>query len=172
MEDASNIVRVPCGDVELALHDFGGSGPVLLLAHANGFPAMCYEPLVPTRSPPLPSQGSFLSLTSPAICGVGGLPVAVRESTFGVHSHPTSLTYVSCPCSHVVLRVVSLVTLLSRPSSRAFPPQRFPFGQSGLTLADKAMADVSWGPYSPHPFRPPLVFELHLPTLSSSPISL
>lgn len=50
MPESSNIVRVPCGDVELALHDFGGCGPILLLAHANGFPAMCYEPLVPPQS--------------------------------------------------------------------------------------------------------------------------
>eukprot|EP00884_Botryococcus_braunii_P009268 jgi/Botrbrau1/18342/Bobra.0179s0069.1 len=42
---SANIIWVPCGSVQLALHDFGGSGDTLIIAHANGFPAMCYEPL-------------------------------------------------------------------------------------------------------------------------------
>lgn len=32
--------------VELALHDFGGSGPTLLLCHATGFNAPAYRPMV------------------------------------------------------------------------------------------------------------------------------
>lgn len=42
----SNIIWIPCGNVQLALHDFGGYGDTLIIAHANGFPALCYEPLV------------------------------------------------------------------------------------------------------------------------------
>ena len=37
---------VPVGDTKLALHDFGGSGPALLILHCNGFPARAYLPLV------------------------------------------------------------------------------------------------------------------------------
>jgi pimeloyl-ACP methyl ester carboxylesterase len=39
-------VRVSSTDgVELAVHDFGGRGPDLLIAHATGFLALAYEPL-------------------------------------------------------------------------------------------------------------------------------
>jgi hypothetical protein len=37
---------VPVGDTKLALHDFGGDGPPLLILHCNGFPARTYLPLV------------------------------------------------------------------------------------------------------------------------------
>ncbi len=37
---------VPVGDAKLALHDFGGSGPALLILHCNGIPARAYLPLV------------------------------------------------------------------------------------------------------------------------------
>jgi len=42
-------VRIPSGDgVELAVYDFGGpaDAPALLLAHATGFHARCWEPVV------------------------------------------------------------------------------------------------------------------------------
>ena len=32
--------------VELAVHDFGGEGPLLVMAHATGFHGMVYQPLV------------------------------------------------------------------------------------------------------------------------------
>jgi len=31
--------------VQVALHDFGGTGPVLLIVHATGFHGWCYEPI-------------------------------------------------------------------------------------------------------------------------------
>jgi hypothetical protein len=31
--------------VELAVHDLGGEGPVLLVSHATGFHGRCYLPL-------------------------------------------------------------------------------------------------------------------------------
>ena len=37
---------VPVGDTKLALHDFGGSGPALLILHCNGISARAYLPLV------------------------------------------------------------------------------------------------------------------------------
>ena len=41
-------MRVPSTDgVELELHDFGGDGPPLLIAHATGFCAGAYLPMVP-----------------------------------------------------------------------------------------------------------------------------
>lgn len=41
-------MRVPSTDgVELELHDFGGDGPTLLVAHATGFCAGAYLPMVP-----------------------------------------------------------------------------------------------------------------------------
>lgn len=40
--------RVPsAGGVELAVHDLGGDGPMLLLAHATGFQGYIWEPLAP-----------------------------------------------------------------------------------------------------------------------------
>lgn len=35
-------------DVTLALHDFGGAGPTLLIVHATGFNAHCYMPMIST----------------------------------------------------------------------------------------------------------------------------
>ncbi|HWJ63826.1 MAG TPA: alpha/beta hydrolase [Acidimicrobiales bacterium] len=41
-------MRVPSTDgVELELHDLGGDGPALLIAHATGFCAGAYRPMVP-----------------------------------------------------------------------------------------------------------------------------
>ena len=41
-------MRVPSTDgVELELHDFGGDGPTLLIAHATGMCAGAYLPMVP-----------------------------------------------------------------------------------------------------------------------------
>jgi pimeloyl-ACP methyl ester carboxylesterase len=38
---------IPSSDgVEVALHDFGGDGPPLLVCHATGFHAWCYEPML------------------------------------------------------------------------------------------------------------------------------
>jgi hypothetical protein len=40
------VVRVPSSDhVSVAVHDFGGSGPPLLLSHASGFHGYCYLPI-------------------------------------------------------------------------------------------------------------------------------
>lgn len=45
-------MRVQSTDgVELELHDFGGDGPVLLMAHATGFCAGAYRPLAAALSP-------------------------------------------------------------------------------------------------------------------------
>ncbi len=41
-------MRVPSTDgVEIELHDFGGDGPPLLIAHATGMCAGAYRPMVP-----------------------------------------------------------------------------------------------------------------------------
>ena len=47
---------VPVGDAKLALHDFGGTGPALLILHCNGFPARAYIPLVS----PLPQMAQLM----------------------------------------------------------------------------------------------------------------
>jgi pimeloyl-ACP methyl ester carboxylesterase len=40
------VVRVPSSDhVSVAVHDFGGTGPPLLLSHASGFHGYCYLPI-------------------------------------------------------------------------------------------------------------------------------
>ena len=40
------MISLPSSDgVQLALHDFGGAGPPLLIAHATGFHAHCYVPV-------------------------------------------------------------------------------------------------------------------------------
>ena len=38
-------VPTPCGD-DIAVHDFGGDGPSLILLHANGFHGLVFQPLV------------------------------------------------------------------------------------------------------------------------------
>src|SRR6478735_7965152 len=45
-------MRVPSTDgVELELHDLGGDGPPLLIAHATGMCAGAYLPMVPLLAP-------------------------------------------------------------------------------------------------------------------------
>ncbi len=90
-------VTVPSSDgVELALHDLGGEGPQLLIAHATGFCAGVYRPMVPvlgTRfhvwaldfrghgASTLPDAGGALSWTGMAddvlavVDHLGGAPV-------------------------------------------------------------------------------------------------
>ena len=47
MPPSPTTLRVPSTDgVELAVHDFGGDGPPLLLCHATGFHGMVWQPLV------------------------------------------------------------------------------------------------------------------------------
>ncbi len=43
---SSSSLRSPDGVVELEVYDFGGDGPLVLLVHATGFCARCYEPLI------------------------------------------------------------------------------------------------------------------------------
>jgi pimeloyl-ACP methyl ester carboxylesterase len=46
MNEGAHIIKViSTNDVELAVHDLGGTGPLLLVSHATGFHGRCYEPV-------------------------------------------------------------------------------------------------------------------------------
>lgn len=46
--EASTITRIDSAGVSIALHDFGGQGPPLVISHATGFHARTYLPLIET----------------------------------------------------------------------------------------------------------------------------
>ena len=94
-------VRVPSRDgVELAVHDLGGDGPPLLLAHATGLLALAYAPLADRLAPHFhvwgvdfrahggstaPSSGdlAWSGMAADALAALDALGISARPYGFG-----------------------------------------------------------------------------------------